>query len=165
MKRRRARRSASRIIGARLILLVAVLVAGAQVAPHVLDRAGFVDRGERVATPRALRGGHALTWAPSVPVPASGDVVGRVTHVRDGDTIEVADHPIRFANLDCPETGTPAGTRADRNMRALVSGRTLSCRLTGRKSYDRWIGSCHLPDGRDLAAAMVQSGACTWWRG
>jgi endonuclease YncB( thermonuclease family) len=98
-------------------------------------------------------------------VSTSGNVVGRVTHVRDGDTIAVAGRPIRFANLDCAETGTLAGTRADRRMRALVSGKTLSCRLTGRKSYDRWIGFCRFPDGRDLASVMVKSGACTWWRG
>ncbi|WP_354545399.1 thermonuclease family protein [Roseovarius sp. MBR-78] len=170
MKRRRARRSASKIVVLALFFLVVVLLAGAQVAPHVLDRAGFVDRAERTVTPRALRGGNALSGnalnrAPSVPVSTSGNVVGRVTHVRDGDTIAVAGRPIRFANLDCAETGTLAGTRADRRMRALVSGKTLSCRLTGRKSYDRWIGFCRFPDGRDLASVMVKSGACTWWRG
>lgn len=165
MKRRRARRSASKIVGPALIFLLVVLVVVAQVAPYIFDQVGFADRDERTATPRALRGGNALNSAASVPKSTPGNVDGRVTHVRDGDTIEVAGRPIRFATLDCAETGTRAGTRAYRNMRALVSGKTLSCRLTGRKSYDRWIGACRLPDGRDLAAVMVQSGACTWWRG
>ena len=37
----------------------------------------------------------------------SGETVltGKVTHVRDGDTIEVNSVPIRLAALDCPESG------------------------------------------------------------
>lgn len=50
---------------------------------------------------------------------------GRVTHVRDGDTIEVDGRPIRIAALDCAEPGTMAGEAATRRMRALVSGGRL----------------------------------------
>ena len=32
--------------------------------------------------------------------------VGMVTHVRDGDTIEVRGVPVQIANLDCAERGT-----------------------------------------------------------
>jgi endonuclease YncB( thermonuclease family) len=39
-------------------------------------------------------------------------VVGMVTHVRDGDTIDVRGVPVRIANLDCAERGTSAGDRA-----------------------------------------------------
>lgn len=46
-------------------------------------------------------------------------------------------------------------------MKVLVSGQRLTCQLNGRTSYDRKIGSCTLPDGRDLAAAMIRSGLCT----
>lgn len=46
---------------------------------------------------------------PVVAVSSSQEIVGRVTHVRDGDTIEVSGVPIRFGSLDCAESGTSAG--------------------------------------------------------
>ena len=41
-------------------------------------------------------------------------LTGKVTHVRDGDTIEVNNVPIRLAALDCPERGTQKGDTASR---------------------------------------------------
>ena len=35
-------------------------------------------------------------------------IVGEITHVRDGDTFEIENIPIRLAALDCPENNTPA---------------------------------------------------------
>jgi endonuclease YncB( thermonuclease family) len=83
-----------------------------------------------------------------------------VTHVRDGDTIEVGGIPIRFSNLDCAERDTNAGKRATARMNSLTSNKILVCRLNGRKSYDRNIGDCTLPDGRDLSAVMVAERYC-----
>ena len=90
-------------------------------------------------------------------------ISGRVTHVRDGDTIEVAGVPIRFARLDCAELGTPAGKSAKRRMTALTRGKRAQCTLTGRRSYDRQIGECTV-DRQNLSSAMVRDGYCTWWR-
>lgn len=87
-------------------------------------------------------------------------VSGPVTKVRDGDTIEVSGTPIRFGSLDCAERGTWQGQQASNRMRMLVRGQRLTCALNGRRSYDRHIGSCTLPDGRDLAAIMIRSGLC-----
>ena len=39
---------------------------------------------------------------------------GKVTHVRDGDTIEVNGIAIRLSALDCPERGTQKGDTAAR---------------------------------------------------
>lgn len=94
---------------------------------------------------------------------AGSDLAGRVTKVRDGDTIEVVWRPIRFARLDCPEMNTMRGRQARQKMVSLVRGKRVSCRLTGRKSYDRYIGSCRLPDGRDLSQVMIRSGLCRRW--
>ncbi len=162
MKRKRQRRVAAPTIGLFLISVSLVLAVAFQVVPGGFGQAIPTKTALR---PTALRGGNAWGGTTSDPMSTSGSFVGRVTHVRDGDTIEVSGRPIRFAKLDCAEIGTPAGRQADRHMRALVSGKTLSCSLTGRKSYDRWIGSCHLPDGRDLASVMVTNGSCPWWRG
>lgn len=99
-------------------------------------------------------------FGPVVAVSSSQDIVGPVTHVRDGDTIEVSGVPIRFGSLDCAETGTSDGSRATARMRELVSGQTLTCYLNGRTSYDRKIGSCRLEDGRDLGSIMISEGYC-----
>lgn len=99
-------------------------------------------------------------FGPVVTIFSSQKVVGRVTHVRDGDTIEVSGVPIRFGSLDCAETGTSAGERATARMRTLVTGQTLTCYLNGRTSHDRNIGSCRLQDSRDLGAIMIQEGFC-----
>jgi endonuclease YncB( thermonuclease family) len=100
-------------------------------------------------------------FGPVVAASSSREIVGRVTHVRDGDTIEVSGVPIRFGSLDCAESGTSVGERATARMRTLVARQTLTCYLNGRTSYDRKIGSCRLQDGRDLGAIMIQESYCS----
>lgn len=87
-------------------------------------------------------------------------IEGAVSHIRDGDTIEVAGTPVRFGSLDCAERGTVRGNAATRRMRDLVAAQSLSCALNGRTNYDRSIGRCTLPDGRDVAAQMIREGLC-----
>lgn len=99
-------------------------------------------------------------FGPVVAAASLQTVKGEVSHVRDGDTIEVNGVPIRFGSLDCAERDTREGQRATARMRSLISGETLTCHLNGRSSYDRKIGSCQLSDGRDLAAAMMAEGLC-----
>lgn len=91
---------------------------------------------------------------------AQNSVSGFVTHVRDGDTIEVAETPIRFGSLDCAELGTPEGDRARDIVRSISFGRTLTCYAGPRKSHDRDIGSCTLEDGTDLASKMIEGDYC-----
>ena len=95
-----------------------------------------------------------------VPILAPEKIAGPVTHVRDGDTIEVGGHAIRFGSLDCAELDTPDGQRAKTEMQRLVQGAYLVCRTDGRRSHDRSIGSCNLPDGRDLAGIMITRNIC-----
>lgn len=90
-------------------------------------------------------------------------IEGRVTHVRDGDTIEVSGTPVRFSKLDCDELGTASGEKAKRRMAQLVSGEQLRCALSGRRSYDRMIGECTLSNGRDLGEEMIREGVCRRW--
>jgi len=96
------------------------------------------------------------------PAPGGGQHTGRVTHVRDGDTVVVAGVPIRFANVDCAERGTYAGNQATAAMRRLANGQMLHCELEGRRSYDREVGICRLDDGRDVGGVMVEMGLCHW---
>jgi endonuclease YncB( thermonuclease family) len=94
-------------------------------------------------------------------VPRGADLVGRVTHVRDGDTIEVSGVPVRIANLDCAELSTAAGNHANAVMRRWATRATASCQLEGRMSYDRHVGVCSIDGVGDLGEAMIRAGACT----
>ena len=43
-------------------------------------------------------------------------------------------------------------------MRGLVIGKQVHCELTGEMTYDRWVGTCFLPDGTNLSAAIISMG-------
>lgn len=107
------------------------------------------------------------TWggSSSSPSPTGSMLIDRVTRVRDGDTIVVGLIPIRIANLDCAESGTPAGERATRRAKQLVANQAVQCRLEGRRSYDREVGVCSLANGQDFGQVMISEGYCSRWRG
>ena len=81
------------------------------------------------------RGPKAALQAPSSPSILSGTV----THVRDGDTIEVNGIAVRLSALDCPENDTQEGSKATRIAKQF-QGSKAQCELTGAKSYDRLVG-------------------------
>ena len=60
---------------------------------------------------------------PATPAPEPPLIPALVTHVRDGDTIEVNRRPIRLNGLTCGERGTLLGNQATAAMRELVAGR------------------------------------------
>ncbi len=85
-------------------------------------------------------------------------LVGIVSHVRDGDTIELGPIAVRLQGIAAPEGNEPGGAIATDAMRDLVLGKDLRCDLTGDRSYDRVIGVCFLDDGRDVGEVMVFQG-------
>jgi micrococcal nuclease len=93
----------------------------------------------------------------SGPAFADRTIQGRVTVVRDVDTIIVAGTPVRLNGLDGPETSTRIGREARAFMVRLVRGETVTCQLDGERTYDRWVGICYL-DGQDIAAIAVANG-------
>lgn len=97
------------------------------------------------------------------PATLSGPQVlaGKVTHVRDGDTIEVNGIPIRLAALDCPEKGTQKGDYATRLAKQFY-GLQATCELTGAKTYDRLVGYCSI-NGADFGQHMMQNSSCKVW--
>jgi endonuclease YncB( thermonuclease family) len=74
-----------------------------------------------------------------------GALTGPVTHVRDGDTIEVAGKPIRLQGLNCNERGTALGEAATTAISRLVENGEVTCELSGEMTYDREVG--HVPPG------------------
>ncbi len=91
------------------------------------------------------------------PARAQDAIVGSVTHVRDGDTIEVEGIAIRLQGIAAPERGDPLGRRATAAMKALVAGRRILCRPDGSRSWDRIVARCFLA-GRDIGEIMVRLG-------
>jgi endonuclease YncB( thermonuclease family) len=91
----------------------------------------------------------------------AGDLLGPVTRVRDGDTIEVAGVPVRLQGLHCPEIGETGGRQARDFMVQLVKGREVRCALTGERTFDREVGRCYLTDAGeryDIAALVIAEG-------
>lgn len=90
----------------------------------------------------------------------AGDILaGRVTHVRDGDTIVVAGQPVRLAALDCPEKGKFGGAAATALLTRLTKSVAVTCVLDGTTTYDRVVGYCSAR-GRDLGQQMIDANVC-----
>ena len=94
--------------------------------------------------------------------PKSGSVIsGTVTHVRDGDTVEVNGVAIRLSALNCPENGTQKGNYATKVAKQFA-GAKMKCELTGAKTYDRLVGYCSI-NGMDFGRYMMQNSTCKVW--
>ena len=89
-------------------------------------------------------------------------LTGIVTHVRDGDTLEVNGIAIRLAALNCPENRTKEGRRATK-IAEKFKGMTITCELTGAKTYDRLVGYCSI-GGEDVGRFMMQKSSCKVWK-
>ena len=46
----------------------------------------------------------------------------------------------------------------------LASAGPVACNLTGKRSYDREVGTCHLADGRDIGNLLISEGVCSRWQ-
>ncbi|MBP0484691.1 thermonuclease family protein [Sagittula salina] len=88
-----------------------------------------------------------------VAAPASGQSL----HVRDADTIVVDGTPVRLEGVDAPELRTRAGKDAKRWMVNYLQGRSITCELTGDRTYDRYVGVCYT-NGQDIGAAVIAAG-------
>ena len=84
-------------------------------------------------------------------------LTGTVTHVRDGDTIEVGKVPIRLNGVSAPELKEALGNASKKFMRDLVLGKPVRCELNGKKTYDRLVGTCYLSD-IDIGVAVTRAG-------
>jgi micrococcal nuclease len=91
----------------------------------------------------------------------SGPLSARVTHVVDGDTIDVeladgSDETVRYIGIDTPETVKPdtpvqcGGPRAHEVNERLVGGRTVTLRFDAerRDVYGRLLAYVYLPPAR-----------------
>lgn len=95
-----------------------------------------------------------------ITVSAQAELTGQITHVRDGDTIEVGNIAIRLNGLTCDERGTALGNRATAHLRSQVLGKTATCSLTGECTYDRLLGRCATEKLGDIGAHLIKQQLC-----
>ena len=91
---------------------------------------------------------------------AQAELTGQITHVRDGDTIEVGDIAIRLNGLTCDERGRVLGDRATAYLRSQILGKTATCTLNGERTYDRLVGRCATEDIGDIGAHLITQQLC-----
>lgn len=89
---------------------------------------------------------------------AAQTVTGKITKVRDADTVVVKGVAIRLNGVDAPENGTQAGNKATAAMKRYLRGKTLNCELNGDRTYDRWVGVCFTEEGHDIGAVIIANG-------
>jgi len=96
--------------------------------------------------------------------PRSGERIlkGIITHVRDGDTIELNGTPIRLAALDCPEKNTQEGLYAA-SVAQQFKGSEVICELTDAKTYNRLVAYC-IVNGIDFGRIMMRNSECKVWK-
>jgi endonuclease YncB( thermonuclease family) len=89
-------------------------------------------------------------------------VVGTVTKIVDGDTIDVqlASGPIRVRiwGIDAPEHDQPYGAKAKELITKLVSGREVELQPEGQTTYNRMVARV-FANGTDVDAELVKRGA------
>jgi endonuclease YncB( thermonuclease family) len=95
-------------------------------------------------------------------MPPTGELNGKC-HVIDGDTIVIRRTKIRLAGVDAPELDQPYGQKAKWAMVALCKGQVVTARLNGERSHGRLVGTCTLPDGRDIGAELIKQGLALDW--
>ena len=102
-----------------------------------------------------------------------------VRRIVDGDTIVLSietgfristEQSIRLLGIEAPEvfSGPPEEREKGRASRAYLESLAppgTPCTLRTykeRKTFDRYLGSVLLPDGRDVASEMVSAGMAEW---
>ena len=106
---------------------------------------------------RALTTVLMLIFLPVLAMADESTLIGKVTFVRDGDTIEVGGIAIRLNGISAPEQRQPYGPDATAFMGWLVMDKDVTCKLNGERSRDRLIGICYL-DGVDIGEAIIREG-------
>lgn len=93
--------------------------------------------------------------------PAFARLDGIVTHVADGDTLDVtADrrtYRVRLDGIDAPEAGQAFGGQARQRLRVLAFSQHATVVVTDHDRYGRTVGRVSV-GGVDLSEAMVRSG-------
>ena len=112
-----------------------------------------------------MRGPHPGHASPEQTNPTTGNS-GRVVGVHDGDTLTVltagnVQIKVRLVEIDAPEIKQPFGQQSKQALSALVFGKDVEIRATGKDRYGRTLARVFL-DGTDVNLAIVKAGMA--WR-
>ena len=141
----------------RTILIALLTALAAQVAAHI----GGLNKQGCHAGSQPYHCHKGQPTAPKAENTNTKILHGTVTHVRDGDTIEVNGIAIRLSALNCPENGTQKGNYAT-EVAKQFTGLKAACELTGAKTYDRLVGYCEI-NGSDFGKYMMDNSSCAVW--
>jgi endonuclease YncB( thermonuclease family) len=93
---------------------------------------------------------------------AATTLEGKVVHVRDADTIEIATDRgrivVRLNGIDAPELDERGGQAGKRWMQSTYSNKMVTCEFNGQKTHDRFVAVCFDRNGTDLGAAVIGAG-------
>jgi endonuclease YncB( thermonuclease family) len=98
----------------------------------------------------------------SADAPQPGFIYGRVTKVKDGDslvlqTTDALPVQVRLAEIDTPEKGEPWSNAARQALARMVADRDVAVRRFDVDQYDRLVGRVFI-DGSDVNAELVRQG-------
>jgi endonuclease YncB( thermonuclease family) len=153
-------------IAPRFTLPLLLLLAIAPVAWSVNDPAALLAP----LAPAAPVGVGAAEAPDGKRVESSDPVLlGRVTRVTDGDTIEVALESgrikVRLASIDAPERGQPGGREATAALAARVKGRQVGLEVVDQSDgFDRMVAVVWLGD-ENINERLVRRGYAWAFRG
>ena len=88
----------------------------------------------------------------------TGEKISGKVYVIDGDTVEIKGTRVRLAGVDAPEIDQPFGKASKFALVKMCKGKVVTAFLTGEDSYNRKVGTCYLPDGRDVGAELIRLG-------
>lgn len=100
----------------------------------------------------------------------ANNLVGKVTRVIDGDTIEVKTLPekilvyeipirVRLINIDAPEKKQPFGRWSTNQLKTLLAGQSVTVSYTQTDRYGRVLGRVVTANGTEANRQQVLKGA------
>jgi len=113
------------------------------------------------ASPASMRSDNALEWR----MPPIGAILFGIALIIDGDTLLIDGDRLRLQGIDAPELqqecmrneqSYDCGTEAAQFLREMLAGRKVICMVRANED-DVALATCE-GDGRDVAAAMLESG-------
>ncbi len=88
-------------------------------------------------------------------------LTGKVVSVTDGDTVTLLVNQktlkVRLYGIDAPETKQSFGNKSKQALAAMVFGKVITLKKTGKDKYGRILGIIHYLDS-DINAKMVEGG-------